>query len=44
MKVILQTYIEHLRGKVEDTKEMNHHGSTVVVDTAEKVIPLEYVF
>ena len=26
MQVLLQTYIEYLRGKVEDKKEMNHHG------------------
>ena len=24
--MLLQTYIEYLRGKVEDKKEMNHHG------------------
>ena len=43
VQVILQTYIEYLRGKVEDKKEMNHHGKTIVVDTATKVEPLEYV-
>ena len=43
VQVILQTYIEYLRGKVDDKKEMNHHGKTIVVDTATKVEPLEYV-
>ena len=43
VQVILQTYVEYLRGKVEDKKEMNHHGKTIVVDTATKVEPLEYV-
>merc|ERR1719495_1437323 len=32
VEVFLQTYIEHIRGNLEDKKEMNHHGKTVVVD------------
>ena len=28
-KVLLQTYIEYLRGLVEDNKTINHHGREV---------------
>ena len=35
VEVFLQTYIENIRSKIEDKKEMNHHGKTIVVDTAE---------
>jgi hypothetical protein len=42
VQVLLQTYIEYLRGKIEETKEMNHHGKAVVVNTAAKIIPVEY--
>ena len=38
--MFLQTYIEYLRGKIEDKKEMNHHGKSVVVDTSNDVIPV----
>ena len=31
-KVLLQTYIEYLRGLVEDKKTINHHGREVDVD------------
>ena len=31
-KVLLQTYIEYLRGLVEDKKTINHHGREVEVD------------
>ena len=32
-QVLLQTYIEHLRGKIEDgMKTINHHGREVQVD------------
>ena len=31
-KVLLQTYIEYLRGLVEDKKKINHHGREVEVD------------
>ena len=30
--MLLQTYIEHLRGLVEDKKKINHHGREVEVD------------
>ena len=30
-QVLLQTYIEHMRSKIEDEKEINHHGKRVVV-------------
>ena len=40
-QVVLQTYIEYLRGKIEEKKEMNHHGKTVVVDTTAKITPVE---
>ena len=40
-QVVLQTYIEYLRGKIEEKKEMNHHGKTVVVNTATKIAPVE---
>ena len=33
-KVLLQTYIEQLRGNVEDKKEINHHGNAVLVEPA----------
>ena len=33
-QVLLQTYIEHLRGLVEQTKTINHHGKEVKVDLA----------
>jgi hypothetical protein len=29
---LLQTYIEHLRGNIEDKQEVNHHGKTVRVE------------
>ena len=31
-KVLLQTYIEYLRGLVEEKKTINHHGREVEVD------------
>jgi hypothetical protein len=31
-EVLLQTYIEYLRGLVEETKTINHHGKEVKVD------------
>jgi hypothetical protein len=31
-----------LRGKIEETKEMNQHGKAFVVNTAAKIIPVEY--
>ena len=34
IKVLLQTYIEHLRGLVEDKKTINHHGREREVDLA----------
>ena len=30
-QVLLQTFIEHLRGKVEEKKEINHHGKTIEI-------------
>ena len=27
--MLLQTYIEYLRGELEDKKEMNHHGKNL---------------
>ena len=37
IKVILQTYIEYLRGKTEESKEINHHGKTIeVTDNKDK--------
>ena len=38
--MFLQTYIENIRGALEDNKEMNHHGKSVVIST---VAPIEYV-
>ena len=29
--MLLQTYIEHLRGLVEDKKTINHHGTMRVI-------------
>ena len=34
-QVLLQTYIEHLRGLVERSKTINHHGKEVTVDLAD---------
>ena len=34
-KVLLQTYIEHLRGLVEDKKTINHHGEMRVIKLEE---------
>ena len=31
-KVLLQTYIEYLRGLVEDSKTINHHGREHEID------------
>ena len=31
-KVLLQTYIEYLRGLVEDKKTINHHGREREID------------
>ena len=36
-QVLLQTYIEHLRGLVEQTKTINHHGKEVKVDLADDI-------
>ena len=33
--MLLQTYIEHLRGLVEQSKTINHHGKEVKVDQAD---------
>ena len=41
LQVVLQTYIEYLRGKIEEKKEMNNHGRTVVVDTGATITPVE---
>ena len=35
-QVLLQTYIEHLRGIVEETKTINHHGKEISVETVDK--------
>ena len=34
IKVLLQTYIEHLREKTEESKEINHHGKSITVEAA----------
>ena len=31
-QVLLQTYIEYLRGKTEETKEINHHGKKIEIN------------
>ena len=31
-KVLLQTYIEFLRGKIEDSQTINHHGKALEVE------------
>ena len=31
-QVLLQTYIEYLRGKVEDSQTINHHGKQLEVE------------
>ena len=43
-KVLLQTYIEYLRGLVEDKRTINHHGREREIDletTMEKPIQVE---
>ena len=30
--MLLQTYIEHLRGLVEDKKKINHHDREIEID------------
>ena len=43
-KVLLQTYIEYLRGLVEDKKTINHHGREVQIDldmTTEKLVQVQ---
>ena len=43
-KVLLQTYIEYLRGLVEDKKTINHHGREREIDldmTTEKTIQVK---
>ena len=32
MKVLIQTRIEHLRGKVEENQTINHHGKKLEVE------------
>ena len=34
-QVLLQTYIEHLRGLVEEKTTINHHGRDLEVDLAD---------
>ena len=36
VEVFLQTYIENIRSKIEEKKEMNHHGTTIVVQTTDQ--------
>ena len=31
-QVLLQTYIEHLRGKIEDSTTINHHGKELTIE------------
>ena len=42
--MLLQTYIEYLRGLVEDKKTINHHGREVQIDldmTTEKLVQVQ---
>ena len=41
VEVFLQTYIENIRSKIVDNKEMNHHGKTIVVDTVNQLAPVK---
>jgi hypothetical protein len=44
-QVLLQTYIEHLRGIIEDKQTINHHGKSIEVeDDSEKVTEPTQVF
>ena len=36
-QVLLQTYIEYLRGKVEDNQTINHHGKQLEVEDGKVV-------
>ena len=36
-QVLLQTYIEYLRGKVEDSQTINHHGKSLQVEDGKVV-------
>ena len=43
-KVLLQTYIEYLRGLVEEKKTINHHGREREIDletTTEKLVQVK---
>ena len=42
LQVLLQTYIEYLRGKVEDSQTINHHGKSLQVEDG-KVITVSEV-
>merc|ERR1719312_2270308 len=42
VEVLLQTYIEYLRGKVEDSQTINHHGKSLQVEDG-KVITVSEV-
>merc|ERR1719431_1830502 len=42
IEVLLQTYIEYLRGKVEDSQTINHHGKSLKVEDG-KVITVSEV-
>ena len=35
--MLLQTYIEYLRGKVEDNQTINHHGKQLEVEDGKVV-------
>ena len=37
-QVLLQTYIEYLRGKIEEKKEMNHHGRGAIHRPSPKML------
>ena len=35
--MLVQTYIEHLRGEVEDNRKINHHGKELEIEGETRV-------
>ena len=42
LQVLLQTHIEYLRGKIEDSQTINHHGKKLEIE-AGKVVGISQV-
>ena len=42
VQALLPTCSEYLRGEIDGTNEMNHHGKALVVNTSAEIVPVEY--